>query len=312
MQTSTHTPHLPHSRRWILLALLPLLLAACGAPAPGAAPAAHTIRAATTMSVLADMIGRVGGTRVQVANIIPVGAGPEDYQPSPDDARALAEADIVFYNGHGLEEWLDDLLKNAARPNRPQIAVSDGLPALGVGDAEFQAGNPHFWLSAAYGAKYAEKIRDGLIGVDPDGKASYTANADAYINELLALNSELKQQAATLPAEARKIVTNHDALPYFAQEYGFTIVGNLLGSAESEPAAGELAALVQQIRAEHVKAVFSESQFSPKLTQTIAGEAGVKVVANLYTDTLGDSGSGVTSYADMLRYDMKTIVDALR
>ena len=312
MSTQKTSTRPPRARRWILLALLPLLLAACGASAPASPPAAaHTIRATTTMSVLADMIRRVGGERVQVTNIIPVGAGPEDYQPSPDDARALAEADIVFFNGHGLEEWLADLLRSAARPGQPQIAVSAGLPALGANDA-FRDGNPHFWMSAAFGARYVEKIRDGLIGVDPEGRATYTANADAYSKELLALNAELKQQAAALPAESRKIVTNHDALPYFAQEYGFTIVGNLLGSAESEPAAGDLAALVQQIKAQNVKAVFSESQFSPQLTATIAREAGVKVVANLYTDTLGESGSGVASYADMLRYDMRTVVDALR
>ncbi len=311
MSTSEKNFRPARGRRWILLALLPLLLAACGASAPAAAPAAHTIRAATTMSVLADMIRRVGGERVQVTNIIPVGAGPEDYQPSPDDARALAEAEIVFYNGHGLEEWLADLLHNAARPGQPQVAVSEGLPALGAND-EFREGNPHFWMSAALGARYLEKIRDGLIGIDPDGRATYTANAAAYSKELLALNEELKQQAAALPPESRKIVTNHDALPYFAQEYGFTIVGNLLGSAESEPSAGDLVALVQQIKAQNVKAVFSESQFSPQLTATIAREAGVKVVANLYTDTLGEAGSGVASYADMLRYDMRTIVDALQ
>jgi len=108
------------------------------------------------------------------------------------------------------------------------------------------------------------------------------------------------------------MVTNHDAFPYFAQEYGFTIVGDVLGNPASEPSSGDLAALVQRIKAEHVKAVFSETQFSPKLTQTIADEAGVKIVSNLYTDTLGDAGSGVYSYIDMLRYDMHTIVEALK
>lgn len=296
-----------------IFGMVALILVACSstATAPPHAIPARQIQVVTTMSVLSDMVARVGGERVRATNIIPLGAGPEDYQPSPDDARALAEADIVFYNGHGLEAWLADLLNNVARPGQPRIALSQGLPAIGATD-EFREGNPHFWMSAAFGAQYVEKIRDGLSQVDPAGMALYTANADAYIKELRALNAELKQQAATLPLAARKIVTNHDALPYFAQEYGFTIVGNVLGSAEAEPSAGDLAALVQQIRREQVKAVFSESQFSPRLTTAIADEAGVKVVANLYTDTLGDASSGVASYADMLRYDMKTIVDALR
>jgi ABC-type Zn uptake system ZnuABC Zn-binding protein ZnuA len=309
--------------RPLLIVLALTLLAACGgqiaggptttaAPATEGASAGKTISVVTTMSVLANMIEQVGGDRVVAENIIPIGAGPEDYQPTPEDAQKIARADIVFYNGHGLEEWLDALFKSAAKPGQPQIAVSEGLPALDVGDQEFKDGNPHFWLSAAYGAKYVEKIRDGLIQADPDGKEIYTKNAGAYTKQLLDLNAELKKQAEAIPAAERKLVTNHDAFPYFAQEYGFTIVGNILGNPESEPSAGNLAQLVGRIKAENVKAVFSESQFSPKLTQTLADEAGIKVVSNLYTDTLGDAGSGVTSYIDMLRYDMQEIVEALK
>ncbi len=114
-----------------------------------------------------------------------------------------------------------------------------------------------------------------------------------------------------MPAN-RKIVTNHDAFPYFAQEYGFTIVGDILGNSESEPSAGELATLVGAIKAQQVKAIFSESQFNPKLTNTIAEEAGVTIVSNLYTDTLGDAASGVTTYIDMLRYNMQEVVEALK
>ena len=325
---------------WWLLALLLLpIVAACGsesaggstgaapssavvapttAPAPAAAElptdssSGKQIKAVTTMSILADMVKQVGGDRVEAENIIPIGAGPEDYQPTPADAQKIAAADIVFYNGHGLEEWLADLFTSAAKPGQPQIAVSEGLQAVDVGSADFKAGNPHFWMSAAYGAKYVEKIRDGLIQIDPGGKDAYTSNADASIKQLLALNDELKQQARTLPESQRKLVINHDAFPYFADEYGFTIVGSLLGNPESELSAGDLARLVQAMKQQQVKAVFSESQFNPKVTKTLADEAGVQVVADLYTDTLGDSSSGVTSYIDMLRFDMKTIVDALK
>ncbi len=294
------------------------------APEPTAAPAptamleptamapGKTIKIVTTMSILADMVKNVGGERVEAENIIPIGAGPEDYQPTPQDAQKIAGADIVFYNGHGLEEWLDDLFKSAAKPGQPQIAVSDGLEAVDVGSADFKEGNPHFWMSAANGAKYVEKIRDGLIQVDPDGKDTYTKNADVYSKRLLDLNAELKQQADAVPAAERKMVTNHDAFPYFAKEYGFTIVGNILGNPEAELSAGDLAKLATAIKEQKVKAIFSESQFNPKVAKTLADEAGVQIIANLYTDTLGDAGSGVTSYIDMLRYDMKTIVDSLK
>ena len=295
----------------LLLALLPAV-AACGAQPAAEPPVGTRIKVVATMSILADMVANVGGARVAAENIIPLGAGPEDYQPTPADAQKIAAAAIVFYNGHGLEEWLSDLFKSASKPGQPQIAVSEGLPAIGVGDPEFKDGNPHFWMSAALGAKYVERIRDGLISVDPAGKQVYTQNAALYTKQLLDLNAELKQQAAMIPAGNRKMVTNHDAFPYFAQEYGFTIVGDVLGNPASEPSSGDLAALVQKIKAEHVKAIFSESQFSPKLTQTIADEAGVKIVTNLYTDTLGDAGSGVNTYIDMLRYDMHTIVEVLK
>jgi zinc/manganese transport system substrate-binding protein/manganese/iron transport system substrate-binding protein len=300
---------------YLLPLIMLLLAAACGPqPAdgqPAAATAGAPIKVVTTMSVLADMVTRVGGARVAAENIIPLGAGPEDYQPTPADAQKIAGAAVVFYNGHGLEDWLADLLKSAARPGQPQIAVSEGLPAIGASD-EFKDGNPHFWMSAALGAKYVERIRDGLIAADPAGRSAYTSNAAAYIQQLLDLNAELKRQAATLPDTSRKMVTNHDAFPYFAREYGFTIVGDVLGNPASEPSAGDLAELVRRIQAEQVKAVFSEAQFSPKLAQTIAAEAGVKVIANLYTDTLGEPGSGVSSYVELLRYDMQEIVEALR
>jgi ABC-type Zn uptake system ZnuABC Zn-binding protein ZnuA len=335
-RTSTYA-HLT-LRQWIwthgLLALLLPLIVACGssaaapapaatnapAPAPTSAPAPEptaaatgkTIKAVTTMSILADMVKHVGGERVEAENIIPIGAGPEDYQPTPQDAQKIAGADIVFYNGHGLEEWLGDLFTSAAKPGQPQIAVSDGLEAVDVGSADFKEGNPHFWMSAADGAKYVEKIRDGLIQVDPAGKDTYSKNADTYTKQLLDLNAELKQQADALPAAERKMVTNHDAFPYFAKEYGFTIVGNILGNPEAELSAGDLAKLATAIKEQKVKAIFSESQFNPKVAKTLADEAGVQIIANLYTDTLGDAGSGVTSYIDMLRYDMKTIVDSLK
>lgn len=313
-----HSRPQPRSAGWrrVLALLAFLLLAGCASagPAPTAAPAnpGAPIKVVTTMSVLADMIGNVGGERVRAQNIIPVGAGPEDYQPTPAAARAIAEADIVFYNGLGLEEWLGDLFASAGHPSQPQIAVSEGLEPLDRGSTAFTGGNPHFWMSAALGAKYVERIRDGLIGIDPAGAASYSANADAYIAQLLALNAELKQQAAMVPPAARKIVTNHDAFPYFAREYGFTIVGDILGNAEAEPSAGAMAELVQKIKAEHVKAVFGESQFSPRLAEALAREAGVQVVSNLYTDTLGAPGSAGATYIEMLRYDMRAVVEALR
>jgi ABC-type Zn uptake system ZnuABC Zn-binding protein ZnuA len=151
-----------------------------------------------------------------------------------------------------------------------------------------------------------------LIQVDPAGRELYSANADRYLAQLGEVNDRLRSQAGTVPPQFRKLVTNHDAFPYFAQEYGFTVVGSILGSPEAQPAAGELATLVQKVKAENVRAVFSESQFNPKLTQILADEAGVRVVTNLYTDTLSEPGGPADTYVKLLEFDMSTIVTALK
>ncbi len=337
-------------RRSITLSLASLgvaFLTGCGAATPASTSPAATapaqqgttigapIQVATTMSVLADMVKNVGGERVQVTNIIPVGAGPEDYQPSPADARTLAQADVLIANGFGLEEWLDDLFESAGKPELRRFDAAEGLTPLESDHAEeghseeasgtavaeeghseeagheHAKGNPHFWLSAANGIVYVENIRDALSDVDPAGAQTYAANAERYIAELRQLNDELKQQAATVPEASRKLVTNHDAFPYFAQEYGFTVVGNVVANPEAEPSAGDLAALLQTIKEQQVTAIFAESQFNPKLVDVLAQDAGVAVIPDLYTDTLGEPGSPAASYIEMLRYDMTTIVSAL-
>ena len=261
------------------------------------------------MSILADFIHQVGRDRVVAENIIPLGAGAEDYQPTPQDAQKIASADVVFFNGHGLEAWLQELFTSAGKPGLKTVELSKNLQAVDVGSEDFKLGNPHFWMDPDYAITYVEIIRDTLTQTDPAGATAYAANAQAYITQLRALDHELKGLVADVPQDERKLVTNHDAFPYFAQHYGFTIVGNILGNPEAELSAGDLADLVRKIQAEQVKAVFSESQFNPKVSATLAREANINVVANLYTDSLGNGEAG--TYLEMMRYDMRTIVAAL-
>ncbi len=264
----------------------------------------------TTMSILTDLITHVGRDRVQATNVIPLGAGPEDYQPTPQDAQTIARADVVFFNGHGLENWLDKLFTSAGS-RAPRVELSGALQAIDVGGQAFQQGNPHFWMNPQHAIHYVEVIRDSLSKLDPAGAASYGANATAYIAQLNALDHELQTMADQIVPSERKMVTNHAAFPYFAQHYNFTIVGNILGNPEAELAAGDLADLVRKVKQQNVKAIFSESQFSPRVSQALAADAGVHVIANLYTDTLSQGGAA-PSYIEMMRYDMRTIVAALK
>ena len=298
----------------LMLAALLLILAACGSetttPAAtqsgAAAGASGQVRVVTTMSILADVIRQVGGERVSVENIIPLGAGPEDYQATPGDSQNIAAAQIVFFNGHDLEEWLEPLFANAAA-DQPRIELSAGMAAIDAGEG---GGNPHFWLDPTYVMSYTMSIRDELSAIDPAGAADYAANAERYLGQLKQLDTDLAARASSLDPASRKLVTNHDAFPYFARRYGFTVVGVLLENPEAELSAGELSGLIEQVKAQQVKAIFAESQFNQKTAQLLADEAGLEQVVSLYTDSLGEGEAA--SYVEMMRYNMDAIVAALQ
>ena len=309
--------------RSMSLIMVMLVLAACGSGATTPTSNSQTestaqVKVVTTMSILADIIKQVGGERVQVENIVPMGAGPEDYQATPGDSQKIANAQIIFFNGHGLEEWIEPLFENAGNPNQPRIELSATMKAIEdeehAGDASgdehgHEGGNPHFWLDPTYVMSYTTTIKDELSKLDPAGAASYSTNADNYIKQLQTLDADLQAQASQIPAERRILITNHDAFPYFAQRYGFTVAGVILPNPEAELSAGELSQLIDIIKQQNVPAIFSESQFNQKTAQLLADEAGVKTIGVLYTDTLGDDAK---TYTDMMRYNMRTVVEALK
>jgi ABC-type Zn uptake system ZnuABC Zn-binding protein ZnuA len=299
------------SRRWhgAFLALFLLASAATAgacAPGPATSGADDTITVVATTTVFADIVANVGGDRVTVRSIIPAGVGPEDYEPKPDDARALDGADLIGSNGLGLDDFLDGLIE-ANGSEAPRLVLSDGIPTLTVeGEA-----NPHLWLDPSIVfTHYLPAIEAKLTEIDPAGVATYRANAAAYADQVQALDAELTAAAGSIPVAHRKLVTFHDAFPYFARHYGFELVGVILSSPGQEPSAGDLAALIETVKAAGVKAVFSEAQFSPALAETLAAETGVKVVSTLYNDALGPAPAD--TYLGMMRWNMARIVEALR
>lgn len=265
-------------------------------------PSAGALKVVATTTILADLVTNVGGGRVSVTSIAPAGAPVEEYSPKPGDARKVAEAAVMVVNGLGLDRWADDLLKNK-RSDAVVVTLAQGLPAI--------ADNPHMWFDAALARRYVEKIRDGLIQADAAGRDAYTRAASAYDGELAKLHDELKQKASELPAGRRKLVTSHDAFPYFAQAYGFEIVGFIQPEGDKEPSPSELAALVEKVRKAGVPAVFVESQASPKLSEALAKEAGVrKVVGDIPTDSLKEKPAD--TYVGLMRTVMERIVAALK
>lgn len=285
-------------RSLALGALLAVIAAAC-APAATAPP---PLRVMATTTVLADLAAQVAGDRARVEPIAPSGAHVEEYEPTPDDARRVSEADVIVVNGLDLDAWSGSLLRNAKSGART-VTVTEGLPDLD--------GNPHLWFDLALAQKYVERIRDGLSDADPAGREGYASRASAYLAQLRALDGEIRQKVATIPAARRKLVTSHDAFAYYAKAYGLEVVGFTQTEKGKEPSAGELAALVRTVKAASVPAVFVEQGVSPRLAEALAREAGVsKVVTDLPTDSLGEKPAD--SFIGLMRQVTDIIVRALK
>jgi ABC-type Zn uptake system ZnuABC Zn-binding protein ZnuA len=183
----------------------------------------------------------------------------------------------------------------------------------GVGGTAAGAGgsvNPHLWLNVAYAELYVKRIVTALQAAAPAKQAAFQASGDAYLARLASLDAEIRAQIATIPAANRKLVSYHDAFPYFAAAYGLTIVGTVVPAPGQDPSAGQVVALINEIRASGVKAIFSEAQFNPKVEQQLAAEAGVTVVSNLYNDALGPPP--LDTYEAIMRWDATRVVEALR
>jgi ABC-type Zn uptake system ZnuABC Zn-binding protein ZnuA len=284
-----------------------VILAACGAPASSPS-SGTTLRVMTTTTVFADIVKEVGGDHVTVDSIIPAGVGPEDYEPKPDDARRLSEAELIVSNGVGLDDFLDGIVEASGQQNVERLVLGAGIPTVTVDGEE----NPHFWLDPTLVERYyLPAIRDKLSKLRPEAAGDLASATDAYAAELRELDSANIEKIDTIPSERRRLVTFHDAFPYFAAHYGFEMIGVILENPGQEPSAADLAALVAKVKAANVPAVFSEAQFDPKLAQTLADEAGVtKVVTTLYNDALGPAPAD--TYIGLMTWDVDEIVKALK
>jgi ABC-type Zn uptake system ZnuABC Zn-binding protein ZnuA len=317
--------HLPGVRAAASVMVLALLVGACGGGggASGAAagsaaplPAPDALAVVATTTVFADLVRQAGGTAVRVTSLVPAGGDPHTYAPTPSDVRSIAGADLVVMNGLGVDEWLKPLLSEAKRPLSALVELGPDQPGVAylasAGTAAGVAGsvNPHLWLDVAYAELYVKRIVTALQAAAPAKQAALQASGDAYIARLAALDSGIRAQISTLPAANRKLVSYHDAFPYFAAAYGLTIVGTVVPAPGQDPSAGQVVALIDTIRASGVKAIFSEAQFNPKIEQQLAAEAGVTVVSNLYNDALGPPP--LDTYEAIMRWNADRVVEALR
>lgn len=292
----------------IVLALA-LLMVACSSPSPGGRASV-----VATTTVLADLAAQVAGPDATVDALAPAGASIEDFAPKPEDAKRVANARVILVNGLALDRWVEPLLRNASKDARI-VTLSDDLPRLGVGEStnpDINAnGNPHYWFDVKYAKVYVERIRDALAAADPAHSTGYQTRATSYLTELDRLDAQIRTNVAQIPPARRKLVTSHDAFPYYAAAYGLSVVGFTQPEEGKEPSPAELAALVELVKREQVPAIFSEAQVSPRLAETLAREAGVKtIVTDLPTDSVG--APPADSYIGMMRVVTDKIVQALR
>ena len=298
---------------WIQLSVL---LAACGplagsgTPAPGA-----KLNVVATFSILGDLVRAVAGDNVQLHTLVGPDGDTHTYEPIPADGVALAQANLIFENGLGFETWLNKLYTASGSQAKRVVVTSGVTPGkITIGD-EAGSTDPHAWQDVTYAMGMVTVIRDSLAAQDPAHAAAYQANAAAYLKQLQDLDAYLQQQAGTLPAGRRKLVTNHDALGYFAARYGFQVIGDVLGSVSteaSEPSAADIARLIDEIKSAQVPAIFTENIENAAVINQVAQEAEVTVAPPLYTDALGKPGTAGDSYLKMMRYNVDTIVAALK
>jgi zinc/manganese transport system substrate-binding protein/manganese/iron transport system substrate-binding protein len=295
-----------------LLLVAGLILAACGDSNTAANVSANKLKVAATTTQVGDFVKNVGGNRIDLTTIIKPNTNAHDYEPTADDSKALAASQLIFSNGIGLDQWLDKLIQNSGTKAK-QVTVTEGIKPRPGNNSEEKEGDPHVWFNIDNAKQMVDNIAKGFADVDPTNAATYKANATSYKEQLDKLDSEIKAQIATIPEVDRKFVSNHDAFSYYLNRYGIKFVGSVIPSFDStaEPSAKDLADLLAKIKSEKVKAIFTESSLNPKLEKQIADQAGVKIYANLYGDSLGPSGSEADTYLKMMSYNTKTIVAGL-
>ena len=317
------------SARILGVVMLVMLIMTMSGPAAAFAqtPAAGRLNVVATHSILGDLVRNVGGDAIDLTTLVGPDGDTHTYEPVPADTIKVAEADILFENGLGFETWLDDLYA-ASNSKAQRVVVTSRITPLGFAGEGVAANeepvasptpnqelDPHFWQDVANAKSAVEVIRDALVAADPANAALYQTNATGYLKQLQQLDEDIVAKTASLPADRRKLVTNHDAFGYFAYRYGYTIEGSALQSFSTEaadPSAQQLAALVTAIRETGVPAIFPESIENADLIDRIAKEAGVKVGGSLYSDALGQPGSEGDTYLKMMAYNIDTIVSALQ
>lgn len=279
---------------------------------------AQNLNVVTSFSILGDMTRQVGGDRVQVHILVGPDADAHVYQPTPADAKTIAQARLVIVNGYGFEGWLDRLIKSSGFKG-PLVFAGKGIKTLKIAhkneghnhDHHDSEVDPHGWQDLSNALRYVDNITSALSAADPAGKALYQANASKYKEQITALDAAIRKEISAIAPERRKVVTSHDAFGYFSRAYGIRFIAPVGFNTEAEPSAADLGRIIKQIRREKIPAVFLESISDPRMLERIRQESGAKIGGTLYSDSLSKADGPAASYLEMMRHNARTLTTAL-
>jgi ABC-type Zn uptake system ZnuABC Zn-binding protein ZnuA len=262
----------------------------------------------TSFSVLADIIGEVMGERGTIDYVVPIGEEPHEYEPVPSDFRNVSDADVFYVNGMGLEEWLEKVVDNVA--DTEVITLSEGISGIPL---EGEDGiDPHGWLSPKNATYYVETLLLDLIERDPDGEEEYRENATAFLEEVNELDEWIEEHVKDVSEEHRTIIVSENAFKYFGADYGFETQGIWEINSHEEGTTGQINRLIDIIKDKEIPAVFVESTVDQRYMETVANNANVEIAGEVYTDALGEEGSGAETYLKMIRHNAETFIDGLK
>lgn len=298
-----------HSRMFKACVATPALAAALLVSAVSMAEA-KTLNVVASMTVLADVVSVVGGNHVNVKSLVGPNGDPHVYEPTPEDAKALKEADAVFISGDGLEGWMERLIKASGYKGKPTVA-STGIKAHKMVDDGKTVTDPHVWNDPKNGIIWTQNIVKTLSAVDPDDAADFKANGDKMIADLTAIDQNAKKAVEAIPAAKRKVLTTHDALGYFGRAYGVAFLAPQGLSTESEASAADVGKIIKQIKKEGVKVYFFENSNDPRMVEQIAKETGATSGGTLYVESLSKADGPAPTYLKMLKYNIDLLTTAM-
>ncbi len=266
-------------------------------------------KALCTTTIIYDIAKNIGGDKIELTCLMPIGGDPHIYEPTPGDAKKVSDADIIIKNGFFLEGWLDELIGSAAKSKAIYVATDGIIPVKSVNS--HGSPDPHAWMNPLFGIEFARNIKTAFIQTDAANASYYEANFENYETQLIDLEQYIRKEINKIPEKQRVLITSHDAFRYFGNQFGVRVESALGNTTDAEVQIGDINRLIDVIHETGISSIFIESTINPKLLNQLAQDHGVKIGGKLFGDSVGDKNSGADTYINMLKYDANAIVTGL-